>query len=102
MVFDYTNSIILLSAIIFFIIMNTIGYAKKKTWFVMTSVIISLAMLIVHVLLSDFFNREVLKYNAFIDFTFLGINIPLLLIVDEIESRRDIIKTVFENKYRKK
>ena len=102
MVFDYTNVVILIVIALFFIIMNVIGYVRKKAWFEMTTVILSLAMLIVHILLKDSFEREILKYNVFIDFVFLGINIPLLIIVDEIESRRDMIKSVFGNKYNKK
>lgn len=102
MVFDYTNELILVATILLFLMMNIIGCVKKKAWFVMTSVIISLAMLIVHVLLRNFFDKDILKYNVFIDLVFLGINIPTLLIIDEIESRRDIIKNVFGDKYSKK
>ena len=80
--------------------MNIIGYIKNKAWYPMTSVIVFVASLIVHIIregkLGDAF-----AYNTTIDLIFLGISITNLLIVDEIEVRREVIKEVFENRYKK-
>lgn len=98
---DYTNVEVLIIAVLFFLIMNLVGCIKKKAWFVMTGVIVGLAMFILHVLIRDFISVETLKYNTYIDFACLAINIPLLLIIDEIETRRGLIENVFENRYKK-
>lgn len=101
LIVDYTNAIILVSVVMFFVIMNIIGFVKKKAWFVMTSVLFNITMFILHVLLKDSLTKDALMFNATIDFICLAINIPLLLVVDEIETRRELIKNVFENKYKK-
>lgn len=98
---DYTNPVVLIFMLVFFITMGVLSYVKKNAWFAMTSAIVALAMLIVHIGLKDVLGKEVLKINAAVDFIMLAINLPLLLIVDEIETRRGIIKKVFENKYKK-
>lgn len=98
---DYTNPIVLIFMIVFFVAMGIIGFVRKNAWFLMTSVIVSLVMLIIHIGLQDLFTKPVLKYNAVIDFISLAINIPLLLIIDEIETRRGVIKKVFGKKYDK-
>ena len=57
--------------------------------------------LIVHIvkreLLDDFF-----RYNAYIDLFFIGVSVVNLLIIDEVETRREFIKVVFENRYKRK
>ncbi len=98
---DYTNPVVLIFMLVFFITMGVLSYVKKNAWFAMTSAIVALTMLIVHIGLKDVLGKEVLKINAAVDFIMLAINLPLLLIVDEIETRRGIIKKVFENKYKK-
>ncbi|MBQ8299795.1 MAG: hypothetical protein IJX99_08105 [Clostridia bacterium] len=101
LIVDYTNTIILVSVVMFFAIMNIIGFVKKKAWFVMTSVLFNITMFILHVLLKDSLTKDALMFNAMTDFICLAINIPLLLVVDEIETRRELIRNVFENKYKK-
>lgn len=102
LVVDYTNTLVLLIVVMFFITMNIIGFVKKKAWFVMTSVLVNITMFVLHlVLLDEALSKEALMFNARVDFVTLAINIPLLLIVDEIETRRALIKNVFENKYKK-
>ncbi len=101
LIVDYTNTIILVSVVMFFLIMNIIGFVKKKAWFVMTSVLLNITMFTLHVLLNDSLTKDALMFNTTIDFICLAINIPLLLVVDEIETRRELIKNVFENKYKK-
>lgn len=98
---DYTNPIVLIFMLVFFITMGVLSYVKKNAWFVMTSAIVALVMLIIHIGLEDYLGKDALKINAAVDFIMLAINLPLLLIVDEIETRRGIIKKVFENKYKK-
>lgn len=98
---DYTNPVVLIFMLVFFITMGVLSYVKKNAWFAMTSSIVALTMLIVHIGLKGALGKEVLKINAAVDFVMLAINLPLLLIVDEIETRRGIIKKVFENKYKK-
>ena len=101
LIVDYTNAIVLVIVVMFFITMNIIGFVKKNAWFVMTSVLLNITMFTLHVLLDEALGQEALMFNARIDFIALAINIPLLLVVDEIETRRELIKNVFENKYKK-
>lgn len=101
LIVDYTNTIILISVVMFFVIMNIIGFVKKKAWFVMTSVLFNLTMLLLHVLLRDALTKEALMYNTRIDFFCMAVNVSLFLVTDEIETRRELIKNVFENKYKK-
>lgn len=98
---DYTNAIVLVIVVIFFVTMNIIGFVKKKAWYIMTSVLVNITMFILHVLLDEALGKEALMFNARIDFIALAVNVPLLLVVDEIETRRALIKNVFENKYKK-
>ncbi len=98
---DYTNMVVLSVMMIFYIVMGVLAFVKKNAWFVMTSAIVSLVMLILHIGLGDYLGKQVLKFNAAMDFITLAINLPLLLIIDEIETRRCVIKKVFEHKYKK-
>lgn len=101
LIVDYTNAIVLVIVVIFFVTMNIIGFVKKKAWYIMTSVLVNITMFILHVLLDETLGKEALMFNARIDFIALAVNVPLLLVVDEIETRRELIKNVFENKYKK-
>ena len=101
LIVDYTNTVILVIVVMFFVTMNIIGFVKKDAWFVMTSVLVNITLFTLHVLLDEALGQEALMFNARIDFITLAINIPLLLVVDEIETRRELIKNVFENKYKK-
>ncbi len=98
---DFTDIRVLIIFIVFYLVLNCIGYAKKNAWFPMISVLMSISFLIGHFAIEDMQTREIFKYNVFADLTFLAINIPVLMIVDEIESRRIVIKSVFENRYKK-
>ncbi len=101
LIVDYTNTVVLVIVVMFFITMNIIGFVKKNAWFIMTSVLVNITLFTLHVLLDEALGKEALMFNARIDFIALAINIPLLLVVDEIETRRELIKNVFENKYKK-
>lgn len=100
-VFDYTDFRVLLATIILFVVMNFIGTKTKNAWFAMISSILSLAFMIVHIMLRSYFTNNEIIFNVSVDLIFLAVNLSALLIVDEIESRRSIIKNVFENKYKK-
>lgn len=102
MVIDYTNTFILIVMIAFFGFMDLYGFVKKKAWTAMASTIVSIALLVIHLLFAKTMDKSVLKFNVYIDFITLAINIPLLVIIDEIETRRHVIKSVFENKYKSK
>ena len=100
MVYNFENYYILIVCALFLLIMNIIGYIKKKALYQMISLIFFTASLIVHIL-----RRELLSdafiYNVYIDLVCVAISITNLLIIDEIETRREIIKAVFENRYKK-
>ena len=98
-VFDYTNSTILIIGIVLCLGINALGYMTKKAWFPMALSIFNLAMVIVHINLRSFFTNHEINFNVCTDLAFMAISIVFLLIVDEIESRRSVIKNVFENKY---
>lgn len=98
---DFTDIRVLIIFIGIYLILNGIGYAKKKAWFPMLSVLVGISIFIVHFVIKDMQTREVFRYNVFVDLISLAVNIPVLIIVDEIESRRIVIKSVFENRYKK-
>ena len=85
---------------LFSIILNIIGYIRNKAWYPMFSLFIFVASLIIHIIKRDALG-DAFTYNTTIDFIGLGISITNLLIVDEIEIRREVIKEVFENRYKK-
>ncbi|MBQ9279445.1 MAG: hypothetical protein IJ215_00100 [Clostridia bacterium] len=101
-VFDYTDVRVFVVAILFFLVMNFVGYQTKKAWFPMACSILSLAMVIVHIKLRSIFTNGEIIFNVCTDLAFLAISTAFLLVVDEIESRRSIIKNVFGSRYRKK
>ncbi len=98
--YNLENSNILIVCILFIVIMNVIGYLKKKSTFPMITLIFFMASLIVHFLKRDALG-EAFRYNVYADLIVVGISITNLLIVDEIETRRTMIKRVFENRYQK-
>lgn len=99
---DFKNIIVLVLVIGFFVIMNIVGFAKKNAWYAMTTTIVNIVLLILHFLLAKYMTKPVLRFNVYTDLICLAVNIPLLVIVDEIETRRHVIKSVFENKYKTK
>lgn len=98
---DYTSTTTLICVIAFYLTMGIIGYVKKSAWFVTNSVLLNITLLTLHIVLRESLTENALTFNAMIDFFCLAINIPLLLVVDEIETRRELIKNVFESKYKK-
>ncbi len=99
---DYTNMTVLISMIVFLFVMNFIGYFKKKALFVLIATMVSTAMMIIHFLLRDMLAEDVFKFNMYVDFATIAVNLSMLLIVDEIEVRRNVIGKVFESKYNNK
>lgn len=99
--YSFENYYILIFCALFLLIMHILGYVKKKAAYSMITLIVFMTSLIVHIikreLLADFF-----KLNVYIDLLFVGISITNLLIIDEIETRREFIKVVFENRYKNK
>ena len=81
--------------------MNILGYVRKKAFYPMTSLIFFMASLMVHIIRKSVLG-DAFIYNAYADLIAVGVSIINLLIVDEIETRREIIKGVFENRYKKR
>ena len=100
MIYNFENNYILIICVLFLMIMNIIGYIKKKAWCPMVTLIFFMTSLIVHILRRELLD-EIFKYNVYIDLICVAISITNLLIVDEIETRREIIKVVFENRYKR-
>lgn len=101
MVYSFENYYILIFCVLFLILLNILGYIKKKAAYSMITLVFFIASLIVHII-----KREILveffKLNVYFDLLFIGISVTNLLIVDEIETRREFIKVVFENRYKKR
>lgn len=100
MIYNFENYYILIICALFLIIMNIIGYIKKKAWYPMVTLIFFMTSLIVHIIRREILS-EAFEYNVYIDLICVAISITNLLIIDEIETRREIIKVVFENRYKK-
>ena len=100
MVYNFENGIILTIAMIFFLGMNIISYIRKQASFSLIAMLVALGSLYVHVK-----QREVLENGYFLnmitDVCSLGFSMVALIIVDEIETRRAIIKNVFASRYQK-
>ncbi len=101
MVYNFENYYILIICALFLLIMNIIGGIKKKAMYPMITLIFFMASLIVHIIKKEVL-AEAFCYNVYLDLLAVGISITNLLIVDEIETRRNIIKGVFENRYKQK
>ena len=96
--YSFENYFVLVIFAFIFIELNIIGYIKNKAWYPMTSLIIFITSLIVHFIKKDML-VDAYIYNATIDVICIGISIINLLVVDEIETRRLVIKEVFQNRY---
>ena len=97
--YSFENYFVLVILAFIFIELNIIGYIKNKAWYPMASLIIFITSLIVHFIKKDILGDAYI-YNATIDVICIGISIMNLLVVDEIETRREIIKKVFQNRYK--
>lgn len=97
--YSFENYFVLTILAFIFIELNIIGYIKNKAWYPMASLIIFITSLIVHFIKKDTLG-DAYVYNATIDLICIGISIINLLVVDEIETRREIIKEVFQNRYK--
>lgn len=101
LVFEFSNLLILLFWSCLIITLNFWGVLKKKSFFNFFSLIVSVALLIVHVAFGkEYFISHSKKMIA--DFVFLIVSISTYLYVNDIETRRKMITKVFENKYKKK
>lgn len=101
MLYSFENYYILAFCALFLVIMNILGYIKKKASYNMISLIFFMTSLIVHIIKKEILN-ELFKYNVYIDLFCIGVSVTNLLIIDEIETRREFIKVVFENRYKRK
>ncbi len=102
MIYNFENLYILIICTLFLFIMNIVGGIKKKAMYPMITLIFFMASLIVHIIIRKEVLAEAFRYNVYLDLFAVGISITNLLIVDEIETRRNIIKGVFENRYKRK
>lgn len=100
--FDCTNIVTCVIIAVFFVVMNLVGYINKKSWFSFTAVIVNVGLLILHTLFREQMYSYDFLFNINFDLFCLAVNISMLIIVDEIEIRRSIIKEVFKNRYKKK
>lgn len=100
MLLDCTVDTVYVAFITFYLVMSIIGFLRKKAWFNLTSVIVNITLLVVHALTRDRFSNSAFEFNMNFDMICLAVNIPILVIVDEIETRRSIIKEVFKNRYK--
>ena len=97
--YNFENYYILIIIALFSIILNIIGYIRNKAWYPMASLILFITSFIIHAIQKEVLGDAFL-YNVTIDLICLGISMINLLIVDEIEMRREVIKEVFENRYK--
>lgn len=97
--YNFQNYYILIFIALFLIVMNILGYIRNKAWYPMVSLLIFTASLIIHYLKKEILADSFI-YNTTIDFIGIAISITNLLIVDEIETRREVIKEVFESRYK--
>ena len=100
MLYSFENKSILMIAIVFFIGMNIVSNIRKQASFSLIATLFALGSLYVHVkqrkILADAY-----MLNMIVDMTFLGVSMVNMMIIDEIEKRRAIIKNVFGNRYQK-
>ena len=101
MLYSFDNKVILITAVAFIVGLNVVSNIRKQAAFSLIATLFALGSLYVHVnqkeLLADAY-----LLNMIVDMVFLGISMVNLLIIDEIETRRTIIKNVFGNRYSKK
>ncbi len=94
---DFSKTPILVLWIVVFFVMNVKGFYRKKSYFSLITLIISLLFLIIHV---TALNGLVPRFNIISDFVSIIVSISLYLYLDDIESRRKVISEVFENRYK--
>lgn len=97
--YSYGNYYFSIIIAIIFIELNILGYLKNKAKYPRTSLIIFVSILIIHFIKKDILSDSYV-YNAIIDMICIGISLIDLLIVDEIETRRKLIKEVFQSRYK--
>lgn len=97
--YSFENYYVLIILALIFIELNIIGYMKTKAYFPMLSLIIFVTTLIIHSITKDILGEHYI-FNATIDLICMGISMVNLFVIDEIEIRREIIKEVFENRYK--
>lgn len=100
MLLNCTDNVVYVAFITFYLVMSIIGFLRKKAWFNLTSVIVNITLLVLHALACDQFSNSAFEFNMNFDMICLAINIPILIIVDEVETRRSIIREVFKNRYK--
>ena len=98
--YSFENYYVLIVLALIFIELNILGYMKTKAYYPMTSLIIFVTTLIVHFIAKDVLGESYIL-NATVDLIAIGISVINLFVVDEIETRREVIKEVFENRYKK-
>ncbi len=101
MLYSFENRIILIIAVIFVVGMNIISNINKHADFSLITTLFALGSLFVHVQQRESLGDAYL-FNMIIDMVFLAVSMVNLIIIDEIETRRAIIKNVFANRYSKK
>ena len=101
LIFEFSNLLVLFFWICLIITLNFWGVLKKKCFLNFISLIISVALLIVHVVFRDGYFISNAR-NLIFDFVFLIVSISTYLYANDIETRRKVISEVFENKYKKK
>lgn len=95
---NFSNILVLGVWIFLFLVLNIFGFVKKLSWFNLSTLVFSVFFLITHTV----YSKEVEGINILVDFISMIISIFLYLYVDEIQSRRQVISEVFENKYKKR
>ena len=101
MLYNFENRTILIVAIVFVIGLNIISNIRKQAAFSLIATLFALGSLYVHVEQKELLDDAYL-FNMITDMVFLGISMINLMIIDEIETRRAVIKNVFGNRYSKK
>ena len=100
MLYTFENYGFLFLAFMFLLTMNILGYMTKKACFSLITTLLSLASLAVHVHFKTALHHAYIL-NVMIDLFFLGFSMVNMIILDEIETRRAILRNVFGNKYKK-
>ena len=98
-ILDLSGVVMLTLWIGIFLILTIFGLVKKKSFFNLITLLLSIAFLIIHIVLKESFG-ETISSNVIIDFISIIISIALYLYIDEIEARREVISEVFENRYK--
>ena len=95
--FDFSKTPILVLWIVIFYVLNVKGFARKKSIFSLTTLMLSMLFLIIHVCA---FKGVLSSFNIISDFVSIIMSISFYLYLDDIESRRKVISEVFENRYK--